>query len=186
MVLLLLLKVTLVFSLALAALPLMRRMSSASRHLLCVCATGAVLVLPLTMLVPAPIRISAITFVATARPQPSRAVLPLAQIGFVLWAVGAVLLMLRILLGYIRLAQILQTAASTEMGSFFRKCPYPWSPAFSVQSYYCLVRRPRGPRRRSPQPCATNAPISNATTSGPACSPTSRAPFTGSIRSCGQ
>ena len=62
---LVLFKSTLLFAVALACMPLMRRASSVTRHLVCACAMAAALLLPLTMLAPpeaTPIRLSTITF----------------------------------------------------------------------------------------------------------------------------
>ncbi len=110
---LVLFKSTLLFAVALACLPLMRRASSVTRHLVCACAMAAALLLPLTLLAPpeaAPIRLSTITFLATSSAVAAAPVLSLSKLLLVVWLCGVVLLLLRLGIGYWRVAAILRTA----------------------------------------------------------------------------
>jgi len=114
---LVLFKSTLLFIVALACLPLMRRVSSVIRHLVCACAMCGALLLPLTMLAPpqaAPIRLSTITFLATSSAVAPSAAWPVSQILMVLWIAGAALLILRLAIGYWRLAHVLRTATPSD------------------------------------------------------------------------
>ena len=114
---LVLFKSTLLFAVALACMPLMRRASSVTRHLVCACAMAAALLLPLTMLAPpeaAPIRLSTITFLGTSS---EAAVAPagllmnsLSKLLLIVWLGGVSLLLLRLGVGYWRLAAVRRTA----------------------------------------------------------------------------
>jgi hypothetical protein len=86
-----LLKVTLLFALALGCLPLMRRASAVARHLICACAMAGALLLPLTML-------------AAPAWQVSRVLLSL-------WISGIAIFLLHLASGYWRLANVLRIAA---------------------------------------------------------------------------
>lgn len=125
--LLVLLKATLLFSLALGCLPLIRRASAMARHLICACAMAGALLLPLTMLVPpgtAPIRVSAITFFATSGATLAAPAWTLSKILLSLWAAGVVFFLLRLAIGHWRLAIILRTATPAD-GFFISDVPTP-------------------------------------------------------------
>jgi TonB family protein len=114
---LLLLKATLLFALALACLPLMRRAGSAARHLLCACTMAGVLLMPLTLLIPpsgSPIRLAPVTFLATSLTTSGAAFRStpwlVSRVLIALWAIGVVFLLVRLAIGYWRLAAILHTA----------------------------------------------------------------------------
>ena len=110
---LVLLKSTLLFALALTCLPLMRRASSVTRHLVCACAMAGALLLPLTLLAPpqaAPIHLSTITFLATSSAVAAAPVLSFSKLLFIVWLGGVSLLLLRLGVGYWRLATVLRTA----------------------------------------------------------------------------
>src|SRR5580658_3211034 len=108
------LKATLLFVVALACLPLMRRASSVIRHLICACAMAGALLLPLTMLAPpqaAPIRLSTITFLATSAAAPTHSnasTWPVLQFLLCIWIAGIAILLLRLAIGYWRVAHVLR------------------------------------------------------------------------------
>jgi len=105
----LLLKVTIVLSASMLALALMRRSSAALRHVVCAAGLAGALLTPLTVsfsphVVPVPLPL---VFAATATAA--------AASGFAwtrwlvgLWAGGAALLALRLLIGHIRMAMVIQ------------------------------------------------------------------------------
>ncbi len=112
-----LLKATLLFALVLACLPLLRGVSSVVRHLICACAMAGALLLPLTMLAPpqaAPIRLSTITFLATSAAVPIAPVFPISRILIGVWIAGMAILLLRLVIGYWRLAFVLRTATPND------------------------------------------------------------------------
>jgi TonB family protein len=114
---LVLFKSTLLFALALGCLRFMRRASSVARHLICACAIAGALFLPLTMLGPpdaAPIRLSPITFIATAGAASGGAGWHISRVLISLWIAGTAILLLRLALGYWRLAVILRTATPAD------------------------------------------------------------------------
>jgi TonB family protein len=81
------------------------------------------LLLPLTMLAPpgaAPIRLSAVTFLATAGVVSGGAAWPVSRLLLSLWLGGTAILLLRLTLGYWRLARVLRSAtpAGTEGNGF--------------------------------------------------------------------
>ena len=113
---LVLFKSTLLFAIALACLPFMRRASAVTRHLVCACAMAGALLLPLTMLAPpqaAPIRLSTITFLATSSAVAPAGLFPMSlwKLLFMVWLGGVSLLLLRLVVGYWRLAAVLRTAS---------------------------------------------------------------------------
>jgi TonB family protein len=117
MMALVLFKTTLLFALALACLPLMRHASSGARHLICACAMAGALLLPLTMLAPpeaAVIRLSPITFFASAGAVSIGAAWTHPRILGSMWIAGTAVLLLRLALGYWRLANVLRTATPAE------------------------------------------------------------------------
>ena len=124
---LVLFKSTLLFSFALACLPFMRRKSSATRHLVCACAMVGALLLPLTLLAPpqvTPIHLTTITFLATSSAAAITPALSFSKLLLILWIAGVSLLLLRLAVGYWRLATILQTATPGD-GFFFSDVSVP-------------------------------------------------------------
>jgi TonB family protein len=114
---LVLFKSTLLFIIALACLPLMRRVSSVIRHLVCACAMCGALLLPLTLLAPpqaAPIRLSTITFLATSSAAPVSTAWPASRLLMMVWIAGAAFLILRLGIGYWRLAHVLRSATQGD------------------------------------------------------------------------
>jgi TonB family protein len=117
----LLLKVTLLFAVALAVQPLLRRSSAAIRHLVCACALAGALILPLTLLTPpkaSAFRIDASTVAATSRSMPRTAAgWPISEVLMTIWAIGAAMLILRIAIGYWTLARLLRTATPFDINA---------------------------------------------------------------------
>jgi TonB family protein len=117
----LLLKVTLLFALALAVQPLLRRSSAAIRHLVCASALAGALTLPFTLLAPpraSAFRIDASTVAAASRSMPHAAVgWPISEVLTTIWAIGAAMLILRIAIGHLTLARLLRTATPLDIKS---------------------------------------------------------------------
>jgi TonB family protein len=115
----LLLKVTLLFAVALAVQPRLRRSSAAIRHLVCACALAGALILPLTLLAPPranAFRIDASTVAAASRSMPHTAAgWPLSEVLATIWAIGAAMLVLRIAVGDWTLARLLRTATPLDI-----------------------------------------------------------------------
>ncbi|MES1258747.1 MAG: M56 family metallopeptidase [Acidobacteriota bacterium] len=111
----LLMKVTVLLAGALCLLPLLRRSGAALRHLICAMALSGALVLPLTLAF-APHAIALhlpVVFSAAANSLSASAGarrLPWLQL---LWAAGAGALLLRLLLGHVRLTLVMRTAQRT-------------------------------------------------------------------------
>src|ERR1700691_4956448 len=92
-------KVTLLFLAALITLLAAKPATAAMRHLLCVCALAGSLVLPVTLLFPArvlPTRLPAIAAVAASPAMGRGASWSPSGIIFGLWALGCLLLILRL------------------------------------------------------------------------------------------
>jgi len=104
-------KLTLLLTLALAIQPLLRRASAAMRHLVCVSALVGALFLPATLLAPpeaTAFRIDTAALIRASRPALSATShWQLAGILVVVWAVGCALLFLRIFVGYWTLGRLL-------------------------------------------------------------------------------
>lgn len=107
----LLLKITLLFTFALAAVAILFRATAATRHLFCATAFFGSLLLPLTLLIAAPafsIRVHALQ--AGAGPAlPSGAPFPVSRLFWALWAVGFAFLFIRLLIGYWRISRLPRT-----------------------------------------------------------------------------
>src|SRR5665213_3056238 len=112
----LLLKVSLLLVAALAIVPLLRRSSAAMRHLVSVGALLGALLLPLTLLEPARVATFRIDTSVASRvlPAATAAHWHVSTILISVWALGAALLLLRILIGYLTLFRLLRTAAALE------------------------------------------------------------------------
>jgi TonB family protein len=110
-------KTTLLFVLALGCLPFLRRASSVMRHLICACAMAGALLLPLTMLAPpqaAPLQLAPITFLATSTAVSSGTAWTVSRLLLALWLTGMAVLLLRLVIGYRRIAMVLRTATPTD------------------------------------------------------------------------
>src|SRR5438874_2150496 len=101
----LLLRVTLLFALALLCLPLMRGAAAEIRRIVCACALAGAWLLPLTLIsLPEAARIPVPAIAIIAAPQGWAApALHLPRLLFPLWIAGAMILMTRIALGYWRI-----------------------------------------------------------------------------------
>jgi TonB family protein len=117
-VFILLLKVSVLFSLALCCLPLMRRSTAALRHLVCALALSGALVFPLALAIaPRAIQLHLpIVFITSAATVASAAPrnFPLFTILGALWAFGTIALLARLALGFVRMSQIVRTAERTS------------------------------------------------------------------------
>jgi len=116
----LLLKVTLLWTLALAIQPVLRRSSAAMRHLVYACALAGALLLPLTLFAPPEVgafRINGAGVLAASRvaSQPTRR--HVSEILAVVWAVGSGLLLLRIAIGHLTLSRLLREATPLDTAS---------------------------------------------------------------------
>ena len=114
----LLIKITLLFAMALAAQPLLRRSTAALRHLVCASALAGALLLPLTLLSPSQaglVHLGALSVAADSQAAlQTTAHWPLLRLIEILWATGSVWLLLRIALGYFTLARLLRKATRLE------------------------------------------------------------------------
>jgi TonB family protein len=109
----LLLKVTLLWALALAIQPLLRRSSAAMRHLVHACALAGALLLPLTLFAPPEVgafRINGASVLATSRVAMQGTHWHVSEILAAAWAVGSALLLLRIVAGHLTLSRLLREA----------------------------------------------------------------------------
>jgi TonB family protein len=118
---LLILKVTLWFTGALLALPMLRRATASLRHLLCASALAGSLLLPWTVFIQPRVtafRVPLIVSFTSTTTGVSRvsAVSPFAAI-FILWMIGVVLLLLRIAIGWRRMNRALDRAVRLSDGS---------------------------------------------------------------------
>ncbi|MDQ1469399.1 MAG: bla regulator protein blaR1 [Bryobacterales bacterium] len=116
-VLILLVKVTLLFALALCCVRLMRRKTAALRHLVCAIGLSGALVFPaIVALAPKaipvhlpPVFIASANAVAGSAPR----TFPLATIVLTVWALGMLALLTRLAAGYYRISQLRETAERT-------------------------------------------------------------------------
>jgi TonB family protein len=116
----LLLKVTLLWALALAIQPLLRRSSAAMRHLVCACALAGALLLPLTLLAPPEVgafRINGAGVLAASREAMQGNRWHVSEILAIVWAVGSGLLLLRIAIGHLTLSRLLRDATPLDTAS---------------------------------------------------------------------
>jgi TonB family protein len=116
----LLLKVTLLLALALAAVGVMRRSSAAMRHLVCACGLAGALLLTLSLAAPenaAVFRISAIALPGAARATAGTpaATQTLWRALPWLWLTGTVLLLARLAVGHLRALRFLRTAGPHQV-----------------------------------------------------------------------
>jgi TonB family protein len=118
----LLIKVTLLFLAGLIALLTTRRATAGMRHVLCVCTLTGSLILPLAALLPT----KTITFrlapinAAVARSQAigRSSLWPSSNVLLALWAIGTVLLLLRLGIGYWRIRAAIRAAAPVAPGMY--------------------------------------------------------------------
>jgi TonB family protein len=116
----LLLKVTLLWALALAIQPLLRRSSAAMRHLVYACGLAGALLLPLTLLAPPDVgafRINSANVLAASRVAMEGTRWHVSEILAVAWAVGSGLLLLRIVTGHLTLSRLLREAKPLDTAS---------------------------------------------------------------------
>jgi TonB family protein len=116
-VLILLVKVTLLFALALCCLPLMQRKTAALRHLVCVSALSGALLFPLVLaFAPQAIPVHVpVVFMASANAVAGSAprAFPVATIVMTVWALGILALLTRLAAGYYRISHLRKTAERT-------------------------------------------------------------------------
>ncbi|MDQ1474368.1 MAG: hypothetical protein QOJ99_5848, partial [Bryobacterales bacterium] len=116
-VLILLVKVTLLFALALCCVRLMRHRTAALRHLVCAVALSGALVFPvLPAFAPKAIPVHVpLVFIASANAVAGSAprIFPLATIVLTVWALGTLALLTRLAGGYYRISQLRETAERT-------------------------------------------------------------------------
>jgi len=118
---LVLLKITLLLAIPPAILPLMKRRSAALRHLVCAAALGGSLLLPLTLLarhVPAAFRIT-VTAASTKamRGIPSWSA-SLMETAWVVWALVATVLLMRVGLGFWQMSRVVRNASELSPDVF--------------------------------------------------------------------
>jgi TonB family protein len=107
----LLLKATVVFGLALAAQPFLRRFSAALRHLICIAALCGALALPLSLAVPpkaAAFRIAVPLAASVARATVSARGFRWGEIAVAIWLSGALLALARLTIGHLALRKLLR------------------------------------------------------------------------------
>jgi TonB family protein len=115
-------KVTLLFLAALVALFAAKRSTAAMRHLLCVCALGGSLMLPVAALFPArviSIRLPAIAAVATSQAVARVESWSASRVILALWAFGSVVLILRLALGHWRIARVVRAATPIKPNELY-------------------------------------------------------------------
>ncbi len=108
-------KVTLLFSLALGGQAILRHSSAAIRHLICACALCGALLLPLTVLAPPSagiFHIETISFDVHGTGSSNQPLLWPSWTGMavVIWTAGCAILATRIALGYLAVARLVKTA----------------------------------------------------------------------------
>jgi TonB family protein len=108
---LLLVKVTLLLVLTLAAVGTLRRSSAAMRHVICACGLAGALLLALTLMAPAQTAVFHITSIVVPTNIPmTRAVHSVPLPIWWIWLAGTAILLVRIAIGYGRLSALLRTA----------------------------------------------------------------------------
>jgi TonB family protein len=118
----LLVKVTALFILALASLPVAKRSTAAMRHLLCVCALAGSLILPFAMLIPArivAIRLPVIAVIASSQAVARAESWSTSRVLLALWALGSVALILRLAIGHWRIARLVRAATPLDADALF-------------------------------------------------------------------
>lgn len=126
----LLMKVTLLFLAATAAIVVMRKATAALRHLVCACALAGSLLLPLSTLfpermvtIPLPVAIQAVARAGNIAPA---AGWPLTSVLVTLWVAGCVLLFVRLAVGHWRaLAVVRESIPSGTDGVYFADVKVP-------------------------------------------------------------
>ncbi len=113
---LILLKVTVFFTAALALLYFAKRATAAMRHLLCVCALAGSMLIPLTALVPSrmsgafAIRLPVIDISATGHTMARVASWSPSTLILTVWALGSIVLLIRLAVGHLQIARLIRAA----------------------------------------------------------------------------
>jgi TonB family protein len=118
----LLTKVTLLFIAALTALLATKRSTAATRHLLCVCALGGSLILPIATLFPARIitvRLPAIDAVVSSNAVARAESWSSFTLLFALWALGCLVLIMRLAIGHWRVARLVCSATPIKANELY-------------------------------------------------------------------
>lgn len=118
----LLTKVTLLFLAALIALVAAKRSTAATRHLLCVCALGGSLILPVATLFPArviTVRLPAIDAVVSSQAVARAESWSSSTLLFALWALGCLVLILRLAIGHWRVARLVRAATPIKPNELY-------------------------------------------------------------------
>lgn len=116
MLLLILIKVTVLFALALAALRIAKRSPAAMQHLNCVCALAGSLLIPLSFFIPSravsafAIRLPAIAATAAGRTISHAVAWVPSRIVLAIWLVGSALFLIRLAVGHWRMSRIVHSA----------------------------------------------------------------------------
>jgi TonB family protein len=119
----LLAKVTALFIVALATLPVGKRSTAAMRHMLCVCALAGSLILPFATLIPAKgiaIRMPVIAAISSSQAVARAASWSPSRVVLALWALGCMVLIFRLAIGYWRIARLVRSAAPIGEHDVFR------------------------------------------------------------------
>jgi TonB family protein len=118
----LLTKVTLLFIAALIALVAAKRSTAATRHLLCVCALGGSLILPIATLSPArliTVRLPAIETVVSSQAMARAESWSFSTILSAGWALGCLVLILRLAIGHWRVARLVRSATPIKANELY-------------------------------------------------------------------
>jgi TonB family protein len=126
----LLAKVTVLFIVALLTLPVGKRSTAAMRHLLCVCALAGSLILPFATLIPArviAIRLPVIfTAISSSQAVARAETWSTSRILLALWALGCLVLIIRLAIGHWRIARLVLSATPLgEDGLFLADVSVP-------------------------------------------------------------
>lgn len=114
--LLILIKVTLLFALALAALRVAKRSPAAMQHLNCVCALAGSMLIPLVALIPSraatafAIRLPAVNATAVGHAVSRAAAWTPSALILAIWLLGTVLFLIRLAVGHWRITRIIRAA----------------------------------------------------------------------------
>jgi TonB family protein len=121
-------KVTVLFTAGWIALVATQRSSAAIRHLMCFCVLAGSLILPVAALLPARvpgIRLYAIDVMLTSHAVTRAANWSPSAVIFGCWALGSAILLLRLATGYRRIATLMRRAAPIEPGLYFADVNVP-------------------------------------------------------------
>jgi TonB family protein len=126
----LLVKVTVLFIVALLTLPVGKRSTAAMRHLLCVCALAGSLILPFATLIPTrviAIRLPVIfTAISSSQAVARAETWSTSRILLALWALGCMVLIIRLAIGHWRISRLVHSATPLgEDGLFLADVSVP-------------------------------------------------------------